>query len=95
MSTRFNPGDIVSWTSTMTGKHIGKLVEYDYKGNPVVHFGQQSSFFKCYGKALYTFGPEESLLLEGPPMSKEERVLNRCKKLWNNSKYAKQFGVQY
>lgn len=64
---------------------------YSAKGLPKVEFfstGKLSRYYSFgHSFGIFELYNESDYILAKPALTQEERLLNKCKKLWNNSNY--------
>ena len=92
--SKFNIGDELYYINEIAGREKYKCIVTDIEPttrNPIVTFYAKKTW-ACY-KIGYKFGtynfPDSVYELAINKFTKEERVLNKCKRLWNNSNYVK------
>ena len=79
----FLVGDKITWTSPRTDITYTGVITEVY---PTTVFANMDDDFKdCYGMKSYLFRKDQINLKT--TISKEQRLLNKCKTLWNKSNY--------
>lgn len=95
MSThKFNVGDRIFWENTLdwrTGTTVfhGVVLELLSSGRYSIEFEEDFNKRFGLGRKYGSFTDNNNLKLAGPLLTKEQKVEQKCKKLWNNSKWVK------
>lgn len=94
MSThKFNIGDRLVWTDvnwrTGTTLYYGVVLKLLSDGRYSIEFEEAFNIRYQIGRIYNSFTDINDLKLAGPPLTKEQRVEKKCKKLWNNSNWVK------
>jgi len=90
MSThKFNVGDRVYWEDMGKAHYYGVILELRDHGRYSIQFEEDFALRYGVGNIYNSFTDINDIKLAGPPLTKEEKVLKKCKKLWNNSNWVK------
>ena len=90
MSThKFNVGDRICWQDMGKATYYGVILELRDHGRYSIQFEENFSIRYSIGNIYNSFTDINGIKLAGPPLTKEERVLEKCKKLWNQSNWVK------
>ena len=91
--SKFKVGDELYYLDETNGRENYKciVINIDQFGKTLVRFSAKKDWdgYKTGDRFGNYIFPDSAYELAGPPLTKEQKIENKCKKLWNNSNYIK------